>query len=186
MELAFAEARVIGDGSVNTGHLLVGMLRVETAGGARVLAELGVTVDGARAKLRELTESGTVPESSTPERRPPDRALTEWMDAAQVLARSEGSASVRIDHLLRVAPRSRTATELFGALGIDLPASLAAVPPAPARLSAVDASLIDLASLRRQGAPVDDAERAARDEWERIHRKWIQSWASKRRAGPPA
>lgn len=55
IELAFAEAQVIGDYSVGTGHLLVGMLRVETSSGAQVMAEVGVTVDRARAKLQDLT-----------------------------------------------------------------------------------------------------------------------------------
>lgn len=194
IELAFAEAQLVGDGSVGTGHLLVGMLRVETSSGARAMAELGVTADEARAKLRELTASGAVGESSTPERKPPDRDLTEWMEAAQVLARTEGSASVRIDHLLRTAPRSRAATELLGRLGLDLPEALAAVPPPPAQLSQVEASLIELAALRRQGAReridrpievagrshrrVDDAERSARDQWERIHGEWLRSWGS--------
>lgn len=184
IELAFAEAQLIGDGSVGTGHLLVGIVGVETSSGAKVMAELGVTVDEARAKLRELTESGAAPESTTPERKPPDRDFTEWMEAAQVLAGSEGSASVRIDHLLRAAPRSRAATELFGRLGIDLPEALAAVPPPPVQLSEVEASLIEISNLRRQGArvrldrpvQVDDAERTARDEWDRIHAEWIQSW----------
>lgn len=188
IELAFAEARLIGDGSVGTGHLLVGILRVETSSGARIMAELGVTAHEARAKLRELTESGAAPESTTPARKPPDRDFTEWMEAAQVLARSEGSASVRIDHLLRAAPRSRAAMELFGRLGIDLPDALAAVPPPPAQLSEVEASLIEISNRRRQEVRarldrpvhVDDAERAARDEWDRLHGEWIQSWGRSR------
>lgn len=185
VEFAFAEAQLTGDGSVGTGHLLVGMLRVETSSGARVLAELGVTLDEARAKLWVLTQSGAVGESSTPERKPPDRDLTEWMEAAQVLARREESSSVRIDHLLRAAPRNRAAMDLFRQLGIDVQDALATVPPPPAQLSAVEASLVQLVGLRRQGAqrldvdpPVqlDEAERAARDEWRRIHGEWIQSW----------
>lgn len=186
LELAFAESQLVGDGTVGTGHLLVGMLQVETSGAALAMAEFGVTLGGARAKLRELAASGVVPETST-ERKPPDRELTEWTEAAQVLARSEGSASVRVDHLLRSAPRSRAATELLGRLGIDLPAALATVPAPPAQLAKVEASLSELASLRRQGArqrldrplQLDDAERAARDERDRIHDEWIQAW------GPP-
>ena len=194
IELAFADAQLVGDGSVGTGHLLLGVLGVETSSGARAMAELGVTVDEAWAKLRELTEFGLVPESSAPERKPSDRALTEWMEAAQVLARREGSALVRIDHLLRGAALSRAATELFERLGIDLPSALAALPPAPARLSEVEASLTELTSLRRQGAReridrpiyvagrshrrVDDAERSALEERDRIYSEWIKSWGS--------
>lgn len=192
IELAFAEAQLVGDGTVGTGHLLLGVLRVETSSGARAMAELGITVDEAWAKLRELTASGVVRESSTPERKPPDRDVTEWMEAAQFLARSEGSASLRIDHLVRAAPRNRAATELFGRVGIDLPHALAAVPPPPAQLSEADASLIELTSLRQQGARervdrpiqvagrshgrVDDAESSARQERDRIYREWIESW----------
>lgn len=176
-------------------HLLLGVLRVETSSEARAMAELGVTADEMWAKLRELTGSGVVPESSTLERKPPDRDFTEWMEAAQALARSEGSAAVRIDHLLRAAPRSRAATELFERLGIDLPDALAAVPPPPAQLSEAEASLVELTSLRRQKpreridrpihvadrSPhrVDDAERSAREARDRIYGEWIKSWGTR-------
>lgn len=95
IELAFAEARLVGDGTVGTGHLLLGVLRLETSSGARAMAELGVTVDEAWTKLRELTASGAIRESTTPERKPPDREFTEWMEAAQGLARSGGSSNRR-------------------------------------------------------------------------------------------
>lgn len=197
IELAFADAQLVGDGAVGTGHLLLGVLRVETSSGARAMAELGVTVDQVWAKLRELSDSGVAGESSTPQRKPPDRDVTEWMEAAQVLARNEGSASVRIDHLIRAAPRSRVATELFQRLGIDLPDALAAVPRPPAELSEAEASLVELVSLRRQGAReridppvqgagrsdrrVDDAERSAREERDRIYGEWIRLWGSSAR-----
>lgn len=193
IELAFADAQLVGDGTVGTGHLLLGVLQVETSSGARAMAELGVTVDGVRAKLRELTESAVVGESGPLERLPPDGNVLEWMNAAQILARGEASRSVRIDHFLRAALQSRAAIELFERLGLDLPA-LAAVPRPPAELSDVEASLIELASLRRQGVReridrpihvagrshrrVDDAERTARAEWARIYGEWVKSWGS--------
>ena len=60
--LAQDEARALGHDYIGSEHLLLGLLREEAGLGARTLAELGVTLDAARGRLRELVgegESGT-------------------------------------------------------------------------------------------------------------------------------
>jgi ATP-dependent Clp protease ATP-binding subunit ClpA len=183
IEFAFAEARLIGGGGVGTGHLLVGVLRTETSSGARALEVLGFNVDRGRASLRRWIASGAVAESNTPQPLPSDRDLREWIEAAEMLARSERSASVRVDHLVRAAPQSRVATELFGRLGLDLSIALAAVPAPPPQLVEVEASVAEFGADRLRGGrePGDrpgEPERRGRSEWERIHREWMQSWGS--------
>ena len=54
LELAMAEARVSRAGTVDTQHLLLGLLREERGIAAQALLDVGVTVDKARAELSKL------------------------------------------------------------------------------------------------------------------------------------
>jgi ATP-dependent Clp protease ATP-binding subunit ClpC len=54
LELAMAEARVSRAGTVDTQHLLLGLLREERGIAAQVLLDFGVTVEKARAQLTRL------------------------------------------------------------------------------------------------------------------------------------
>jgi ATP-dependent Clp protease ATP-binding subunit ClpC len=54
LELAMAEARVSKAGTVDTQHLLLGLVREERGIAAQVLLDFGVTVDKARAELAKL------------------------------------------------------------------------------------------------------------------------------------
>ena len=54
LELARAEARVSKAGTVDTQHLLLGLVREERGIAAQVLLDFGVTVDKARAELARL------------------------------------------------------------------------------------------------------------------------------------
>ncbi|HKW47369.1 MAG TPA: Clp protease N-terminal domain-containing protein [Gemmatimonadaceae bacterium] len=54
LELAMAEARVSKAGTVDTQHLLLGLLREERGIAAQVLLDFGVTVDKTRAELDKL------------------------------------------------------------------------------------------------------------------------------------
>ena len=51
LELAMAEARMARAGTVDTQHLLLGLVREERGVAAQVLLDFGVTVDKARAEL---------------------------------------------------------------------------------------------------------------------------------------
>jgi ATP-dependent Clp protease ATP-binding subunit ClpC len=55
LELAMAEARVSKAGTVDTQHLLLGLLREERGIAAQVLLDFGVTVDKTRAELAKLS-----------------------------------------------------------------------------------------------------------------------------------
>jgi ATP-dependent Clp protease ATP-binding subunit ClpC len=51
LELAMAEARMARAGTVDTQHLLLGLVREERGVAAQVLLDFGVTLDKARAEL---------------------------------------------------------------------------------------------------------------------------------------
>ncbi len=55
LELAMAEARVSKAGTVDTQHLLLGLVREERGIAAQVLLDFGVTVDKTRAELAKLS-----------------------------------------------------------------------------------------------------------------------------------
>ena len=54
LELAKAEARVAKAGTVDTQHLLLGLLREERGIAAQVLLDFGITIDKARVELDKL------------------------------------------------------------------------------------------------------------------------------------
>ena len=54
LELAMAEARMARAGTVDTQHLLLGLVREERGIAAQVLLDFGVTVDKARAELARI------------------------------------------------------------------------------------------------------------------------------------
>jgi ATP-dependent Clp protease ATP-binding subunit ClpC len=55
LELAMAEARVSKAGTVDTQHLLLGLVREERGIAAQVLLDFGITVDKTRAELAKLS-----------------------------------------------------------------------------------------------------------------------------------
>ena len=59
LELAMAEARVSKAGTVDTQHLLLGLVREERGIAAQVLLDFGVTVDKTRAELARLRKENT-------------------------------------------------------------------------------------------------------------------------------
>ena len=59
--LAQDEARALGHGYIGTEHLLLGILREEEGLGGRVLASLGVTVEGARDQVARIVGRGEEP-----------------------------------------------------------------------------------------------------------------------------
>ncbi len=54
LELAMAEARMARAGTVDTQHLLLGLVREERGVAAQVLLDFGVTLDKARAELARI------------------------------------------------------------------------------------------------------------------------------------
>lgn len=54
LELAMAEARVSKAGTVDTQHLLLGLVREERGIAAQVLLDFGITIEKTRAELSKL------------------------------------------------------------------------------------------------------------------------------------
>lgn len=59
--LAQEEARTLGHREVGVEHLLLGLVREETGLGGRLLEELGLTVESARAEIARLAPAGEEP-----------------------------------------------------------------------------------------------------------------------------
>jgi hypothetical protein len=54
MDLAYDEARVLGNDSIGTEHILLGMIREEESFAGHVLADFGVTLDKTRAIVEQI------------------------------------------------------------------------------------------------------------------------------------
>ena len=108
VELAFEESVRAGHNYVGTEHLLLGLLVEGEGVAAKVLADMGVTLDRARAEVaRQLSERGKEPSV------PPPPSLQQFttalpmatdvrrlMLAASALASSRGSSRLGLDHVL--------------------------------------------------------------------------------------
>lgn len=108
IEIAFEEARRMGHSYVGTEHLLFGML-IEAEGlAARVLGDLGVTIQKAREQVGRMLEAGPGEKSAAEQ-------LSPWMAGgllmspelgrllirAQTQAVNRGAPTVGLDHLLQ-------------------------------------------------------------------------------------
>lgn len=111
IELSFKEAERLGHRQVGTEHLLLGMLIEGEGIGARVLNDLGVTVDTARAETERLLKEPSLAEDETPVA-PTTPAVETGVPLghetvlvigfARMLAAAEKAPSVTLDHLQRV------------------------------------------------------------------------------------
>jgi ATP-dependent Clp protease ATP-binding subunit ClpC len=118
LELAFEEARGMGHRSVGTEHLLLGLL-VEGEGlGARVLGELGITLEGTRAEIERLLQAGrreelqpTAPASRAPGGPRSSPQVADILERARALARSQGAPAVGIDHVEQAIAQWRAAQQ---------------------------------------------------------------------------
>jgi ATP-dependent Clp protease ATP-binding subunit ClpA len=108
IEISFEEARRMGHSFVGTEHLLLGILIEGHGVAAKVLQDMGVTVDGARMEIvRLVSEGGSEPAGQPPTPVPhyttalpmaPD--VRRLMQAASGLASGRSSTFVSLDHLL--------------------------------------------------------------------------------------
>lgn len=118
VEIAFEEARRMGDRHVGTGHLLLALLIEGEGVGARILEDLGVSLDKGRAELERAQAGGAREEirrTGPPDERPrptphvirgSDRSelgpdATGLVRLAWVLASAEGASAVGLEHLMR-------------------------------------------------------------------------------------
>jgi ATP-dependent Clp protease ATP-binding subunit ClpA len=108
IELAFEDAQRTGHDYVGTEHLLLGLLLEGHGVAARVLNDMGVTLESARAEIeRQLAERGAEPPGPPPRPTPPlttalpmAPGVRRLMQAASEQASGRGSTFVGLDHLL--------------------------------------------------------------------------------------
>jgi ATP-dependent Clp protease ATP-binding subunit ClpA len=108
IELAFEDAVRTGHNYVGTEHLLLGVLLEGHGVAAKVLDDMGVTLESARAEIeRQLAERGAEPAGPPPQSTPQlttalpmAPAVRRLMQAASTLAGGRGSSFVGLDHLL--------------------------------------------------------------------------------------
>src|SRR5207249_3741590 len=84
IEIAFEEARRLGTGYVGTEHLLLGLLIEGEGVAAKVLDDLGVTLEKARAEIARLIEEGAEEPAGAA-----DFGKAEGLRAAEQTAREE-------------------------------------------------------------------------------------------------
>jgi ATP-dependent Clp protease ATP-binding subunit ClpA len=108
IEISFSEAQRLGHDRVGTDHLLFGLIIEDESIAARVLRDLGVTLDKARAEVDRLLQAGESEAASAPEPAPPPSAtkLTMSLELSALVSRahqeasSRGSSAVRLEDLL--------------------------------------------------------------------------------------
>ena len=103
VEIAFEEARGMGNNYVGTEHLLLGLLIEGEGIAARVLGDLGVSLDTARAEIGRLlkagSRTGTQPEPRHPRGPAPSPKLIEVVERARALAAAAGASEIGMEHL---------------------------------------------------------------------------------------
>lgn len=109
IELSFETARQMGHAYVGTEHLVLGLLTEGEGIAARVLIDMGVTLERVRAEIdRKQTEGAGEPYGSRPtfvqrhftSQRPMAPDVVKLMGAASRVADSRGSTLIGLDHLL--------------------------------------------------------------------------------------
>ena len=127
IEIAFEEAQRMGDSSVGTHHLLFGLLLEGEGVAARILVDMGVTLEKARAEVERVLKVGGQESTQPPQagRRmptPPPPMLPELRQLllrAQTLAAGKGSSGFGLDHLLETMVSRPLGTEALARL-LDL------------------------------------------------------------------
>jgi ATP-dependent Clp protease ATP-binding subunit ClpA len=108
IELSFETARQMGHSYVGTEHLVLGLLTEGEGIAAKVLLDMGVTLDGARAEIdRLLAEGAAEPAGERPSWPDPHPTalplapeVSRLMATASMRAGSQESRLVGLDHLL--------------------------------------------------------------------------------------
>ncbi len=185
IELAFEEARRVGQGFVGTEHLLVGILAEGEGIGARVLAELGVTRERVNEEIERLRKNpeqipDPVPARRVQRRSPETEAL---LAAAQKEAAQEGTGTVVPHHLVKAMANDDATSKMLGHLGIDV-AGLRQRLTHPSQLTALRDSLLDTMAKKEDAIARQDYEQAAllraqeqrtRAEWAGVYSGWLSS-----------
>ena len=141
MILAQAEANELGYNYVGLEHIVLGLLREEKGAAAQVLASLGVTVEGFRARLFLIVprRETDVSRPETPEASLPFTGRTERvLGLALRESLSHGSTAVGTEHILLAVGRENdsVAARVLRELDAD-PATIRNAIPVPAPVPGV-------------------------------------------------
>jgi ATP-dependent Clp protease ATP-binding subunit ClpC len=102
LEVAFLEARAMGDPFVGTEHLLLGVILEAESGGARILAALGFSVERARGEVERARRTTVAP--GAPDRlwNKPRSNEVEWVleEALRRALQDDRAVVVGLDHVL--------------------------------------------------------------------------------------
>lgn len=140
IEVSFDEARRMGHNYVGTEHLLLGLLVEGEDIAARVLKDMGVTLEKVRAEIDRMLHGGTAEPGSggADARRPPrlrmeaDGALAALLASAQDAAQKEGAAELRVEHVLRAMVGEQSpVVDLLRSTGVDVDALREKLQPPP-------------------------------------------------------
>ena len=100
IELSFDEARRMGHEYVGTEHILLGLLIEGEGIAARVLSDLGVTLDTARAEIeRQLAANPTVESVAAPVSRPAESTFPDLETLGALLANRQTASLLRANGL---------------------------------------------------------------------------------------
>lgn len=116
--LAMEEAHRLGHASVDTEHLLVGLLRQETGAAAKALERAGVTVEAVRGEIEHTVGRGKAP---PPDPTPFSRDAKRALELSLREALSLGANIVSTEHVLLgvVGVDDGVAVQILGELGAD-------------------------------------------------------------------
>jgi ATP-dependent Clp protease ATP-binding subunit ClpA len=204
IELAFDEAKRVGQDFVGTEHLLAGILAEGAGVGARVLAEMGVTRDRVTEEIERLRKNPEQIPDPVPIRRvQPRSAETQaLLAAAQNEAAEEGTGTVMPHHLVKAMINDTATSNMLSHLGTDV-AELRRRLTHPSQLTDLRDSLLDTLAKKEDAIASQDYEQAAvlraqekrtRGEWARLYSSWVTSLSggdtrsgpARSPAGPPS
>jgi len=195
IELAFDEARRVGQDFVGTEHLFAGILAEGAGLGARALAQMGVTRDRVTEEIERLRKNPEQIPDPVPVRRvQPRSAETQaLLAAAQKEAAEEGTGTVMPHHLVKALINDTATSKLLSHLGTDV-AELSRRLTHPSQLTDLRDSLLDTLAKKEDAIASQDYEQAAvlraREQrtcgdWASLYSRWVTSLSGgDTRSGP--
>ena len=163
LELSLREALNLAHGHIGSGHLLLGLLRLDDDGAAAFLAEQGITLDATRDVVRRRSEGARLGGRRRPRRTgriveaPTPHEQLRAAGAAAASARAEAATASDEDVAVRLASaegsRLQRALASLGVTAEELQAALSEVAAEPVDDGPVEIDLGAGATLAVAGGP---------------------------------
>ena len=148
--LAEVEARALGHDRIGTEHLLLGLLADQASDAARMLADVGITLEATRSKVREAVGAARGPVVPTPGALPLTPRAVRALGRSVRFCHSRHVGVVASEHLLwGVIDVEGTAGQVLRGLGLDIETIRVSLedeqaPVAPDRIAAASNDLDDV------------------------------------------